>query len=424
MGEVARASSLLLALSGCIDLGGVAPGGARDGAAGDAPRGADMGEGEAEGEADAGACDDGTDPAWPDDEPLPEAFDLPPYLTLSDATTVVVSWRGAGEAEGVVRFGRAGGALDGEIDSPPALLHHVPLAGLCPGGAYAYEVETGGAVRRGVFVVPGGGRAAWRFAAIAEFHAPSWSAWAALFAAPLREFRPHLLVESGDMVDYGGDGATWREYLRASAPWISNVPILPAHSNHANGDGGNALLADLFVLPGNERWYATRAGAIEFLTIDSTYAYPEIASDEPPWIAERALAAHDGDDDPALLVAAWHYPACSSSYASRAATHAWVRDNLVAALVAGGGADLILVGHDRYYERSTLVTEAGEVVQVQTASGKLGAGAAGGDLPECAPQVTRGDLRTILLADVDGGTISARAVTADGVEVDAFEIAR
>nr|MBA2545033.1 hypothetical protein [Deltaproteobacteria bacterium] len=68
--------------------------------------------------------------------------------------------------------------------------------------------------RKGVFVMPG--RAGWRFLHSGEFHAPSEAENVAKFAAAIREFRPHVLLESGDMVDDGNSLSQWRSYLRTS----------------------------------------------------------------------------------------------------------------------------------------------------------------------------------------------------------------
>jgi hypothetical protein len=362
------------------------------------------------------------DPAWPDDEPLPPELDYPPYLTLPAPTTVVVSWRTADPSTGTVRFGTSA-ALGSEVASPAAAeLHHVELANLTPGAAYHYEVAIDGTaiVRKGVFVVPG--RTSWRFMHSGELHAPSESANVAKYATAVREFRPHVVLESGDMVDDGDDLDHWRSYMRTTAPWISNVILLPAHSNHVNGSGGNANLLDIFVLPDLERWYQTRVGQVAFVSLDSTFNdNDDLETVEVPWLASTVAAAHDGVDDPTFVIGAWHHPACSSQYLSRFSERAWVNDNLVATFAANGGVDLILAAHDKYYERSTL---RGSIVHVITNIGNVSPEIPGGNHMDCASVVTNRDTQSTALFTIDGATLSARVIDQTGAEIDAFQIVK
>ena len=360
------------------------------------------------------------DPAWPADAALPAEFDFPPYATLFAPDFVVVSWRTMTPTSGVLRIGKTD-ALGTEIPTTTAAnLQHVSLTNLAPATAYYYEVSIDGtsAVRKGVFVTPG--HTQWRFLASGEFHAPSESSGVSAFADEIRNFRPHVIVESGDMVDDGNDITHWRSYLRTAAPWISNVLLLPAHSNHVNGGGGNGLLRDYFVLPNNERWYTTRYSQVEVFTIDSTNdVNADVMTTEVPWLATEAAAAHDGTDDPTFVIAAWHHPACSSFYSSRASSRGWVQTNLVGTFKANGGVDLILAAHDKYYERSTIT---GGIPHVITNIGNISPSTPGGNHPDCTVEKTLLTSRSTGLFTVDGNTITAKIIDETGTELDAFTL--
>ena len=358
-----------------------------------------------------------TDPAWPTDVPLPTEFDFPPYLNLLDATTVVVSWRTTNATTGVVRY-------DGKdaASTTSGNVHHVTLSNLTPATAYHYEVAIDGtsAVRKGVFVTPGA--AQWRFVHAGEFHAPSESSGVAQFAEEVRAFRPHVVLESGDMVDDGNDLTHWRSYMRTSAPWISNVLLLPAHSNHVNGSGGNTNLKNFFELPNNERWYLTRYGQVQFFSLDSTYdANSDVASAEVPWLGPAVAAAHDNNDDPKFVIAAWHHPACSSQYYTRASSRQWIHNNFVATFKNNGGVDLIFAAHDKYYERSTIT---GGIVHVITNIGNISPEIPGGNHSDCTAVKTNRNTRSTALISVDGSTLSAKVIDEDGTELDTFSITK
>lgn len=361
------------------------------------------------------------DPAWPPLEPLPEAFDLPPWITMPAPGVYVVSWRTPQPSVGTVRWVTSRGA-SGALSSRAATeLHHIALIDLPPATAVSYQVDVndGEAARRGVFVTPGAQR--WRFVHLAEFHAPSDADHVAELAPVIRAFRPHLVIESGDMVDTGSNFEHWRSYLRTSAPWISNVVILPAHSNHANGFLGNPHVAALFELPNNERWYTTRWGQVEVFSLDSTFDSadsPDVQSVEVAWLETAAFAAHDGFNDPRFVVAAWHYPACSSHYAGRAGQRAWVMANFIDTFRAAGGVDLVLVGHDKYYERSNIR----EIVHVMANAGRLAPSVAGNNEPDCEPIHTDLEVRTVGLYRVTRDAIEADIVTAQGELIDRFAV--
>jgi len=362
------------------------------------------------------------DPEWPADEPLPPAFDFPPYLNLLDPTTVAVSWRTPEATTGVVRFGTTPELGQQIAASTSEVEHHVTLSGLAAQSAYYYEVEVDGtgAIRKGVFVLPG--RSQWRFMQSGELHAPSESENVAEFAPAIRAFKPHVLVESGDMVDDGDDMNHWRSYMQTAAPWISNVLLLPSHSNHVNGSGGNANLLELFVVPNNERWYTTRYSQVQFFNIDSTYAAnTDVGTTQIDWIKTESMKAHDGTDDPTFVIGSWHHPACSSQYYTRGGERDWVWEHLVPAFKDNGGIDLILAAHDKYYERSTMT---GGIHHLITNIGNTSPEIPGNNHDDCTAVKTERDTKSTAFFTVDGNTVNAQVVNETGAEIDAFSMTK
>lgn len=362
------------------------------------------------------------EPAWPELEPLPAELDMPPWLSMPEPGRVVVSWRTVEPTTGRVRFGASPDYDRVLVSYDLDHLHHLDLGALDPATTYHYELSIDGtdARRRGVFVTPGGNRV--RFVHFAEMHAPSSSGHAAAFSDAIRAFRPHVVVESGDMLDDGDNLDHWRAYMRDSAAWISNVILLPAQSNHVTGTDGNVNLRDLFVLPGNERWYPTRFGPVEILTVDSTYGgHPELETEETVWLRDRVAAAHDGVDDPSFVIAAWHYPACSSSYSSRAASREWVMDHLIDALFEGGGADLVLTGHDKYYERSLI---DGTLPHITSTIALISPSTTGNNHTRCTPLVTDTTSRAVPFFVATPWRLEATVLSDDHAVIDELAIQR
>jgi len=360
---------------------------------------------------------------WPDDTPLPPEFATPTWLTMPEPGRIALGWRTVAPETAVVVLASAGdGAGTSIAVDAPATLHHVDLGILPAATTFRYRVVLGsGAAREGVFTTPGLDE--WRFVHLGEFHAPTLSDEVARFAGAIRAFQPQLVVESGDMMNDGDDDQEWLDYLNTARPWISNVILLPAHSNHVNGVAGNPILTALFQLPNNERWYTTRYGAVEIVTLDSTYdgEAPDLDT-QPAWIEGSMAAALESTDPPVFTIGAWHYPACSSHYASRSSERRWVIDNLVAAFAAAGGLDLILVGHDKYYERSILTVGGLHVPHVMANAGKLSPSSEGDNAPECAPIVTDTETRSLLLVGVARDRLVGRVIDQDGAILDELTV--
>lgn len=361
---------------------------------------------------------------WPPDAPLPPGFATPPWLTMPEPGRIALGWRTLELSAGAVELTPAGGATTHIEEAEPALVHHLDLGVLPAATSFHYRVVlASGAAREGVFTTPGPALAEWRFIHLAEFHAPTDSPHVARFADAIRAFHPQLAIESGDMMNDGDDDAQWIDYLVTSRSWISNVILLPAHSNHVNGVAGSPLLLAHFQLPNNERWYLTRYGAVDVVTLDSTYdgESPDIDT-EPDWIADSMAAERDAPEPALYTIGAWHYPACSSSYASRTGERRWVIDNLVAPLAAAGRLDLVLVGHDKYYERSLLEVGGLRIAHVMANAGKLAPGSAGDNEPECAPIVTDTDTRSLLMVGVSPAGLVGRVIDEEGGVVDEFTV--
>lgn len=359
---------------------------------------------------------------WPEDAPLPPEFAAPPWLTMPEPGRIALGWRTAAPSTAVVLLVAQDGAGTSIQVDAPATLHHIDLGVLPPATSFHYRVVLdSGAARDGVFTTPGLDE--WRFVHLGEFHAPTESEHVARFAGAIRAFQPQVVVESGDMINDGDDDAQWLDYLNTSRPWISNVILLPAHSNHVNGFAGNPILTSLFELPNNERWYTTRYGAVEIVTLDSTYdrTAPDIAT-ELDWIEASMAAARDAPDPPVYTVGAWHYPACSSHFAARSPQRRWVIDNLVAAFAASGGLDLILVGHDKYYERSILTAGGRHIPHIMANAGRLAPGRAGDNEPECAPILTDTETRSVVLVGVSPDAMVARVIDEEGGILDELTV--
>lgn len=361
------------------------------------------------------------DPPFPDEwgpaQSVTGAFLFPPAVTLLDSTTVAVNWRTSAISIGRVDFGVTT-AYGSTVASPIASVqHHARLEGLLSATRYRYRVTLDGTgdFMDGTFTTPGLDRV--RILCVGETHFATHASFVAAFSQTIRRFSPHLLVDSGDMVDDGTVFSDWTSYMQTSSPWLPNTLFLPCHSNHVNGSGGNAFLLDFVVLPDNERWYTTRYGPLLVLNLDSTFEQNADAADQEEWFRARIAEAHDGTDDPVFVLAAWHYPAFSSGPLSRETERTSVRSHFVDALTASEGVDVIHVGHDKFTERTVVSV----FHHVQTDIGKLDPLL---ENPNPHKAYLNASIRSALLIEADGGARVLRGwiVLDTGVVVDRFEI--
>ncbi len=308
--------------------------------------------------------------AWGAVQSRPAAFQFPPCVNLK-GSSVVIRWRTATNTRGTVAYGTTTAYGKIAASSTPAQYHRVQLDGLAAATRYYYRVSIVGttASMKGTFTTPGLTKI--RAVYLAETHFPSQAAYTREFASIIRQFSPHLLIESGDMVDTGGSFSNWVSYMQGSAAWLPNAILLPCYSNHTfqgmTGGGSNPYMAAAFSLPNNERWYSTRYGPLQNITLDSTYEVnPILSTTQVTWLRDTVRAAHNGVGDPMFTTVAWHYPAYSSGPDSREAQRKWARSHFVSTINTNGGCDLIAVGHDRFNERSVI----NGLNHVQTTMGK------------------------------------------------------
>ena len=353
---------------------------------------------------------------WPDQQEKPAVFDFAPYVTLLSETTAVVHFRTNGNLTGEVLFGANLAALDRvAISAISTQQHFVSLYDLLPATAYYYRVTVlGGASMHGTFTTPGAMPV--RFVHFGEYHAPSQARDIRRWKELVRQFRPHLAVESGDMVDYGEIFENWRSWFELGEVWLPNLFVLPAYSNHASFNGGDNYILKLFQLPDNEgdgvrkQNYSTRYGDLQFLSVGYTgNSIDDHVNDA--WLREKVSEANDGVDDPLFLICVWHQPGKTLDYTPFIEPY--------------GGADLILVAHDRKTEVSKKTgagRNGGDSWHVEATMGKLSSRLR--EETGYTVQYSNATQNTMLFVEVNNRTLYATIKDWDGNPLESFQIAK
>ncbi len=131
--------------------------------------------------------------------------------------------------------------------------------------------------------------------------------------------------------------------------------FFPALGNHDwDGSPGGAVWTNLpyrsyFTLPGNERYYSVRAGAVQFFVIDSDPRSPGNGSQyEVDGVSATSTQAiwlrdHLADSDATFKIVVFHHPPYTSSPRGSNVVLQWP--------FAAWGASIVLTGHEHNYER-------------------------------------------------------------------------
>ncbi|MCB9550368.1 MAG: metallophosphoesterase [Myxococcales bacterium] len=261
-----------------------------------------------------------------------------------DATGAALVWRGDTPARVLLD-----GAVTRVVEAPPPGPDGrvvVPLGPLPPATRVHYTVETAGRRIPGRFWTPPAPRAPFTFVAYGDSRADHRVHQA--LAARIAEVDPDLVLHTGDLVTRGERDDEWAAFFAATEAIWSRAPIWPVMGNHDLDAGTARALLRHFALPGKNAYYALTWGNVRLLAVDTEVAMIDDVPDaaQTAWlIAEVEAAAADRDID--HVVAFLHkgphstHPARAGNVGLRPLLHR----------LHAAGLDLVISGHDHFYER-------------------------------------------------------------------------
>jgi len=159
---------------------------------------------------------------------------------------------------------------------------------------------------------------------------------------------PDFVMNTGDLVEDGGEEAFWQSFFDAQAPLIARAPIVPAMGNHeAQNQRGIQNFTRFFgVAPvDNEMRFAFTYGNSRFLVMDTNLTYFPLTG-QTEWLEEELRAAVSNPDIRHIFVMMHHSPYATGPHGgNRGVRAAW------APLFAAYGVEVVFAGHDHLYER-------------------------------------------------------------------------
>jgi len=218
---------------------------------------------------------------------------------------------------------------------------------------------------------------------------------------------PRFALTTGDLVGNGDIGPAWGpEFFDPARNLAAHVDLLPAAGNH---EGTATNLLRWFDIPG--LCFKRDYGSVRVITLAS-YRPCEPGTEQYDWLVRTLSEPWDG-----WRVVQMHAPPHGIG---RPMIFPWIQN--VSTLLAQHGVDLVFCGHDHYYMRSKPIAfekDQRGFVQIVTGGGGAPLYGFSTNQPQTAVAVSR---HHYLILDVTRERISARTISIEGEEIDAFTI--
>lgn len=160
---------------------------------------------------------------------------------------------------------------------------------------------------------------------------------------------PDFIVHTGDLVVEGDRQDEWHAFFTIAGPLLRSRPIYPISGNHErSGDRDIEQFRQYFHLPNGEYYFGFTWGNVRFLAIDVNVQAQGGApnAEQATWLMDQVRRA---EAEPGIThTVAFMHQGPFSSNPARTGNLA-VRDLIER--MHGAGLDLLVSGHDHYYER-------------------------------------------------------------------------
>lgn len=316
------------------------------------------------------------------------------------------------------------------VNDPAVDFHRVRLTGLEPGGRYAFGVSANGGESwsevRHFHTAGETGSETWQFAYLGDPQ-NGLDEWGDLIRQGYERFPEiRFWMIAGDLIDKGTERDNWDQFFEEGSSVFDRSAVVPAIGNHDSHGGHPTLYLQQFALPGNGseqldpgRTYHLTYQDMLIVVMDSNYDLIEPET-QTEWL-DRVL----GTSDARWKVVIYHHP----FYASRPGRDNEPLRDAWGPIFDRHNVDIAFQGHDHAYMRTVPMRghrpaepgEHGTIYLVAVSGTKMYEQ----ELRDFVAFGTTNE-RTYQIIDMDSaaGTLSYRAINADGETIDAFDLAK
>jgi len=304
------------------------------------------------------------------------AFVKGPFLQHATQTSMVVSWQSENAAAGTVDYGGSTSLGQQASTSLVDAFQEVELTGLTPSTVYYYQVTADGQTSSmASFVTAPQDEAPFAFAVVGDTRTDGDEHQAVIDRLLATIGAPDLVINTGDLVEDGGDYSQWDEFFTIEHELMAQSPLYPVAGNHDDVEN-DSYYVQYFNLPesssATENWYAFTYGNTRFITVDTNEDFVT-GSEQYDWL-EGELASASSDAAIQHIVVSFHDPPYTSGAHGVFDPDDWEppRTYLVP-LFTSYGVDVVFNGHDHHYERSDVSQTDGVLYIVAGGGGAPGA---------------------------------------------------
>ncbi|MGY6661301.1 MAG: fibronectin type III domain-containing protein [Glycocaulis sp.] len=353
------------------------------------------------------------------------------WRTSADAASDPVLWYAPENETESVSYARAETVTlrSRQIVNDPAVdFHRVRLTGLEPGARYAFGVSANGGENwsevRHFHTAAEPGAQSWQFAYLGDPQ-NGLDEWGDLIRQGYERFPEiRFWMIAGDLIDKGTERDNWDQFFQEGSSVFDRSAVVPAIGNHDSHGGHPTLYLQQFALPDNGsehldpgRTYHLTYQDMLIVVMDSNYDLIEPET-QTEWL-DRVL----GESNARWKVVIYHHP----FYASRPGRDNQPLRDAWGPIFDRHNVDIAFQGHDHAYMRTVPMRdhrpaepgEHGTIYLVAVSGTKMYEQ----ELRDFVAFGTTNE-RTYQIIEMDSaaGTLSYRAINADGVEIDAFAL--
>ncbi len=294
---------------------------------------------------------------------------------LDDPNQMQVSWATPGQTDSEVEYGLdedLSQSVNGEEEcyDHDMVFHTATMTGLDPASNYSYRVGDGNSWS------PIFSFSTYDPSSQIEFYGfgdHGMSSEAMIIGEMIAENPLDLLILSGDISYANGDQSVWDDYFRENEPSMSAMPWMVVPGNHENETGyGFDAYETRFEIPNDsdtDLYHAFTVGPVRFIGISTEHDF-STGSTQYSWLESELVTANTNRDNIPWLVVYGHKPMYTSHGDETGHDiNETIRQQLES-LFVDNGVDIVIWGHDHFYERTWPVIDS--VVQEKGTFGKGG----------------------------------------------------
>lgn len=351
-------------------------------------------------------------PAAADD---PAGLYIAPYLQNVTPAGITIMWETTDSVVGTVEYSEGDGFDHQVSETSPVKIHEIHLAGLKTGTKYYYRVRYEDVILppASFTTAPPPGTGTWRLVVYGDNRTNPDTHEGNV--KQIMKLNPGIVLNSGDLVSQGSDYKQWKpqyfDPLRGLAEYVPIFTCLGNHEQNADHYYNYASVPD----ENDEVYYSFDYGNAHIIGLNSNARDAPYQPGDPQ--TEWLIRDLEANKDKQWTIVFFHHPLFRCHPGRGIEGQRWVWQPIFDKY----GVDLIVNGHDHYYQRTYAVGSYTGVPRRGVFHLISGGGGAGTYpiIPKIHAAVRR-RVHHITVMDFQGDRIVGRAVDIEGNTFDAF----